>query len=65
MLRKVYQLIGVEGGDSRGNSMSLEIPQEHSDEEAQAMPAGKRPPGTQINVAPPYPVLKPNTYHLQ
>ena len=28
--------------------MSLETPQERSDEEAQAMPAGKRPLGTEI-----------------
>jgi hypothetical protein len=42
-------LIGVEGGDSSGISETAETLQERSDEAARRSPAGKRPPGTEIN----------------
>jgi hypothetical protein len=39
----------VQGGDSSGISETAETPQERSDEEARRSPAGKRPPGMEIN----------------
>jgi hypothetical protein len=42
-------LIGVEGGDSSGISETDKTLQERSDEAAWRSPAGKRPPGTEIN----------------
>ncbi len=39
----------MEGGDSRGNSETAETLQERSDEAARRSPAGKRPPGMEIN----------------
>ncbi len=42
-------LIGVQSGDSWGISVTGEIPQERSDEEAHRTPPGKRPLGTEIN----------------
>jgi hypothetical protein len=39
----------VEGGDSSGISETDETLQERSDEAARRSPAGKRPPGTEID----------------